>query len=171
METNTAIRTRTRVAMPFLLTVGMGLASITAFLSGVLTVWPLVAAIIGGGYFGINGREVTPFEFFVIVGPYALPICIVCVAIVAGLWNEKAWVRKVVPLSWAVLLLFGLWVALGPARHGFGFQLAGLAAVFLFGSGTYFAYKPSVIAYYEEIERRRSPERAQSSTGAEGHAV
>jgi hypothetical protein len=130
---------------PLLLTVG---ATLTAIVAGLWTVF-FATAMFGFGSGALDGREVSPQEFFVRAGAMLMSLGVLGLMLAFGLWRHRIWAR---PLAIATCGLAPIILALPDheSRRGLGSAIiagalaAGLASLYFYGA-------PRVRAYYAQL--------------------
>jgi hypothetical protein len=119
-----------------------------AIVSGLWTVF-FASSLFGYGSGALDGREVSPREFFVRAGAMLMSLGVVGLAVAFGLWRHRVWAR---PLAIAACALAPVILALPDqeSRRGLGSALragviaAGLASLYFYGA-------PRVRAYYARL--------------------
>lgn len=141
----------TKLKQPFairVLTWFAALAAAAMFLSILLAIYGLGPTIMGGG-------RVTRVEWLHIAAPLVAAIGILMALIACGFRARKFWSRHLVLAIFSLIIIYATALgALSLIHHAIMWRAIINAAVFGCASIWYFYFKPNVISYFRELEKR-----------------
>jgi len=142
---------RTRLEMPFLMTLGMAFSALCAGVAAIV----LPLTLLGFGSVSLGDSEAAPgLEWLAAVTLQAL-VAGLLGAIAYGYRAEKVWARPLAPLFWLISVTYTAATAVVSADERADMIMASIQClVFLAAALWYFYRKPAVVAYYQAIERR-----------------
>ncbi len=134
---------------PLLMTVGMIIAALNAFAALVVT----PAMLLSRDEVIANGKRMTSGYFAVHEFPPILVFGIMMAGISWSILKARPWSRHLVMAFW-LFMLATAFIEVSPEEGRAGAMM--LPAALLILSGMYFYLKQNVVAYYEEIAKKKA---------------
>ena len=147
-------KARSRLKMPLLMKVGMGLAALFPIGAVIL----LALAALGIGSFRIGNRPVAPGEWLRLAGPLFVVTGALMAAVAYACWKEKPWSRHLALAHWAVVGLYALLLGLSGQLPRYLMWRALIETGVLGAFALWYFYaKRNVVEYFRALRARLPP--------------